>query len=132
MKVVVDSSVAIDLAIDAVDFDPLHDHDVVAPTLLWSEATAAIHLMHWRGEISAELAEMALNSIEAAPIEAVDSRTLLSEAWWVAERLGWARTYDAEFVALARRLNCPLLTLDRKLQRGASRVIDVIGPRELS
>jgi len=34
-------------------------------------------------------------------------------------------------VALARLLGCRLLTLDARLQRTASRVIEVVGPADL-
>jgi len=37
------------------------------------------------------------------------------ELWAVAERLGWGRTYDAEYVAVALDANLPLLTLDLRL-----------------
>ena len=31
--------------------------------------------------------------------------------------MGWAQTYDAEYLALARLLRCRLLTTDAKLKR---------------
>lgn len=49
----------------------------------------------------------------------------------VAERLGWAKTYDAQYVALAETLGCRLLTIDSRLRRGAARLIETIGPDEL-
>jgi predicted nucleic acid-binding protein len=60
-------------------------------------------------------------------------RTLESalQAWVVADELGWARTYDAEYVALARSLECRLVTLDERLRRGAGRVVEVIGPADV-
>jgi predicted nucleic acid-binding protein len=45
--------------------------------------------------------------------------------------LGWAKTYDAEYVALARLLGCRLVTLDARLRRGADRLGFVISPDEL-
>jgi hypothetical protein len=47
-------------------------------------------------------------------------------AWDVAEALGWAKTYDAEYVALARALNCRLVTLDARMRRGAARLAEII------
>jgi predicted nucleic acid-binding protein len=40
-------------------------------------------------------------------------------------------TYDAEYVALARLLGCRLFTVDERLRRGAGRLVEVVGPREL-
>jgi len=45
--------------------------------------------------------------------------------------MGWAKTYDAEYVALARLLSCRLVTLDARLRRGADRLGFVVAPQEL-
>jgi hypothetical protein len=44
--------------------------------------------------------------------------------------LKWRREI-ARDVALAMLLGMPLLTIDARLRRGASRVVEVIGPTEL-
>ena len=66
-----------------------------------------------------------------APIRRRRPPRLHREAWKVADELGWAKTYDAEYVALARILRCPLLTIDARLKRGASRLVRVVGPADL-
>jgi hypothetical protein len=50
----------------------------------------------------------------------------------VATALGWAKSYDAEYVALAQALACPLLTVDARLIRGAGHLIETIGPAALT
>ncbi|HEY3208372.1 MAG TPA: hypothetical protein VGL18_01050 [Actinomycetota bacterium] len=45
--------------------------------------------------------------------------------------LGWAKTYDAEYIALARLMRCRLISLDARLLRGAARLGFVIGLDEL-
>jgi len=52
-------------------------------------------------------------------------------AWAIADALGWAKTYDAEYVALAQFVDCSLLTLDARLARGASAVVRTIGPDQV-
>jgi len=49
----------------------------------------------------------------------------------IAESLGWAKTYDAEYVALAWLLEIPLVTLDARLSRGAARLAKVVSPADL-
>jgi len=49
----------------------------------------------------------------------------------IADRLGWTKTYDAEYLALARILKCRLLTTDSKLKSAASRIVAIIGPGDL-
>ena len=69
--------------------------------------------------------------LDAAPIDARAPGRLGSDAWQLADELGWAKTYDAEYVALARILGCRLLTLDARLRRGADRLGFVVSPTEL-
>ncbi|MCW3020350.1 MAG: hypothetical protein JWN10_2658 [Solirubrobacterales bacterium] len=56
---------------------------------------------------------------------------LLDETRRVASELGWAKTYDAEYVALASLLGCRLVTIDGRPRRGADRLGFVVGPTEL-
>lgn len=52
-------------------------------------------------------------------------------AWRIADDFGWAKTYDAEYVALAKLSECLLVTLDARLRRGADRLGFVKTPEEL-
>ena len=56
---------------------------------------------------------------------------LTSTAWQIAHEFGWAKTYDAEYVALAKILDCQLVTLDARLRRGTDRLGFVVTPAEL-
>ena len=98
---------------------------------MWSEVTSALRQRVFRNEISPELAEQTLSALLAAPIERAMLPGLYREAYVLAARLGWAKSYDAEYVALARLLACPLLTADARLRRGAARVIQTIAPDDL-
>lgn len=125
---VVDASVVINACLGADGFAGFPDEELVAPPLLWSEASSVLHEMQWRSAISKELAAMAAKRLDDAAIQMRRPPALRSEAWRVAGRLGWARTYDAEYVALARLLDCRLMTIDEKLQRGAGQLVEIIGP----
>lgn len=129
---VVDASVAVAASYRAGGFDEFGGESLVAPALLWSEGRSALHELLWRGEVSAVDAEAARRRLESAPVERILDPRLGEEAWRVSGQLGWAKTYDAEYVALARLLDCRLVTLDARLQRGAGRVVLVVSPTELS
>lgn len=104
----------------------------VAPPLLWSAALSALHEGLWRREITVEDADAARLVLAELPITRDDPARLHDEAWRIAEDLGVAKTYDAEFLALARLRGCLLVTADARLRRGADRLGFVVDPVELS
>lgn len=128
---VLDASVAIRVCDAGGDFDALPDAQVVAPRLLWSEFAASVHAAAWRGERRPQRARRLLDILAASPLEQRDHELLLPEAWRIADELGWAKTYDAEYCALAHLLGCRLVTLDGRLRRGADRLGYVVTPSEL-
>ena len=124
----IDASVAVDLCVAEGGFDNLAGHDLVAPPLLQSEALSVLHQLAWRTELTE--AE-ALARLESAPVRREQPHGLARAAWAIADELGWAKTYDAEYVALAQLLGCRLLTIDRRLRRGAERLRFIVTPAEL-
>jgi len=127
----VDATVVITACLSESGLKPLATEELVAPRLMWSEASSVLHELRWRKEISRELTAIALDRLATADISARRPKGLIQEAWRIADRLGWAKTYDAEYLALARLLKCRLLTIDAKLKSAASDLVDVIGPTEL-
>lgn len=128
---VVDTGLALRAALAGVEAVLDVPDDLVAPPLLWSEARSALHEAWWRGEIIEELATQAHARLGRLRIRRRSPVRLGAEAWRLADELGWAKTYDAEFVALAALLLCRLVTIDARLRRGADRLGFVIGPAEL-
>lgn len=128
---VVDANVALYSCNAGRDLSWLGDRELSAPELLWPEFRSAARGAAWRGEItlerSRELVE-ALDRLELAPRR---PRELGLETLRIAEALGWARTYDAEYCALAGLLSCRLVTFDGRLRRGAERLGYVVAPDEL-
>jgi predicted nucleic acid-binding protein len=64
------------------------------------------------------------------PIEYASPTAVTADAWALAETLGWAKTYDAEYIALARAVDAPLVTADQRLVRGASHLATILGPAD--
>jgi predicted nucleic acid-binding protein len=98
---------------------------------MWSEARSALHERAWRGDIDGDAAAQARARLDRVAVERRDHPRLAQESWRIADELGWAKTYDAEYVALASLLGCRLVTVDGRLRRGADRLGFVLGPTEL-
>ena len=119
----IDASATVQASLAADGFALLRREALVAPGLLWSEVSSVLHELAWRGAVSRELARQALTRFLAGSIAARRPARLAVEAWQIADRFGWAKTYDAEYVALARLLNCRLLTLDARLRLTSSGLV---------
>lgn len=130
MTVVLDSNVAVALAIDAERAPAIE-----ARLLSWEEAREPIHAPSL---FRYEVANALTRSIVAGDIDAADART----AWErivaieislhglvdgpaviaIAGRLGRKSAYDAAYVALAEELGAELWTVDGPLARNAASV----------
>jgi predicted nucleic acid-binding protein len=131
VTLVIDASAALYLLASERGIDPFTPFELVSPALLWSEVTSVLNEMRWRGELSAALAQAAFERLLASPIGRRAGHDLHRDAREVARTLGWAKTYDAEYVALAHTLNVDLMTRDERLRRGAAQLVRVITPDEL-
>jgi predicted nucleic acid-binding protein len=66
------------------------------------EASSVMHEMTWRKEITAQRSKTMLDRLLKAPVKIQTPDGLIKAAWRVADDLGWAKTYDAQYVALAQ------------------------------
>lgn len=128
---VVDAAVVVTVCLSESGLKALGREELMAPHLMWSEASSVMHELRWRKEISDELAAIGLARLAAADVSPRRPKGLIEEAWRIAEQLGWTKTYDAEYLALARLLRCRLLTTDAKLKASGSEIVNVIGPADL-
>lgn len=128
---VIDASAATAVCLAEAGFDLLPAKSLQAPILVRSEVLATVQGLQWRREISQDLAEIAVERMLSAPVRLVRRLDVLLEARRLALALGWAKTYDAEYVALALLTGEPLLTLDGRLLRRVRELVDVISPADL-
>jgi predicted nucleic acid-binding protein len=129
---VLDASAAVYLAVMDGTWSGFARYVVHAPPLMWSETLSGLCQAAHRGEMSEAELDRARGRLEALPVVASTAdANHRRDALEIARKLGWAKTYDAEYVALAKTLGCPVLTTDQRLQRGAGRLIDIVGPSDL-
>jgi predicted nucleic acid-binding protein len=120
-KFVVDAGAVLHLASDDVAIAA--EHQLLAPTLLRSQTLSTLHEAVQRGEIPADVARERLARVGRLPIRLLGDGVLRRRAWDVADRLGWASTYNAEYVALTELQADALITLDTELARSLEGII---------
>ena len=120
-RFVVDCGVVLHLASE--DIQVSDEHELLAPTLLRSQTLSALHEAVHRGELAPDVALDRLASIWAMPIRLLGDAVLRRRAWKVAEQLGWAETYDAEYVALTHLQADAFVTLDAELARQVKGIV---------
>ena len=98
-------------------------HKLLAPTLLRSQTLSALHEAVHRGEIPADIARDRLARIGRMPIRLLGDAVLRRRAWDLADQLGWASTYDAEYVALTQLQADAFVTLDVELARSVEGIV---------
>jgi predicted nucleic acid-binding protein len=100
------------------------EHQLVAPTLVRSQALAALYDAARRGEITASQGLERVTRINSLKVRFLGDKVLQRTAWKVANQLGWETTYDAEFVALTQLQADAFVTSDRELAEAVSDVVD--------
>jgi predicted nucleic acid-binding protein len=125
-RFVVDCGVVLRLAEEGVQ-RVAPEHELLAPTLLRSQTLSALHEAVHRGDLPADVALERLDGvtrlITKLPIRLLGDAVLRRNAWQVAERLGWAGTYAAEYVALTTLQADAFVTLDAELARAVEGLV---------
>jgi predicted nucleic acid-binding protein len=112
------------LRISAGEIEVAAEHKLVAPTLVRSQALAALYEAARRGEISAAEGMEQVTRINSLKVRFLGDKVLQRQAWKVADELGWETTSDAEYVALTRLQADALVTSDGDLARAVSSVVE--------
>jgi predicted nucleic acid-binding protein len=121
-RFVVDSSVVLQLA--SADTEVPAKHKLLAPTLLRSQTLSDLHEAVQRGEVPPDVARDHLARIGRMPIRLLGDAVLRRRAWELADQLGWAQTFNAEYVALTQLQADAFITLDKELTRSVKGVVE--------
>jgi predicted nucleic acid-binding protein len=130
-RFVVDCDTLLRIASGEVEVAP--EHQLVAPTLVRSQALSALYEAARRGEISAAEGLERVTRINSLKVRFLGDKVLQRTAWRVAGELGWETTYDAEYVALTQLQADAFVTSDSTLALAVSGLvktatIDALGP----
>jgi predicted nucleic acid-binding protein len=120
-RFVVDTGAVLHLASTKVEVSGAHK--LLAPTLLRSQTLSALHEAVLRGELTADVARERLTRIRQMRIRLLGDAVLQRRAWELADQLGWASTYIAEYVALTQLQADAFVTLDAKLARSVKGIV---------
>jgi predicted nucleic acid-binding protein len=120
-RFVVDCGVVLHLASEGIEVPA--EHELLAPTLLRSQTLSALHEAVHRGELTEEVAQERLARIQGIPIRLLGDAVLRRNAWKIADQLGWAETYDAEYLALTKLQADAFVTLDAELARRVEGIV---------
>ena len=93
------------------------EHELLAPTLVRSQLLSLYHEAVHRGDLDAAEARARLALFNKMKLRLLGDAVLRRRAWELADRLGWAETYDAEYLALTQLQGDALVTMNDKLVR---------------
>jgi predicted nucleic acid-binding protein len=120
-RFVVDCGVVLQLASEG--YEVPEQHELLAPTLLRSQTLSALHEAVQSGELETDQARDRLRRVGEIKIRLLGDAVLRRNAWEIADRLGWAETYDAEYLALTKLQADAFVTLDAELARKAGGIV---------
>jgi predicted nucleic acid-binding protein len=119
------------LGIAAGEIEVAAEHQLVAPTLVRSQALSALYEAARRGEISTAQGLDRVTRINSLRVRFLGDKVLQRTAWKVADRLGWETTCDAEFVALTHLQADVFVTSDGGLAQAVSGLVETATPEAL-
>jgi indolepyruvate ferredoxin oxidoreductase alpha subunit len=99
------------------------EHQLLAPTLVRSQALASVYEAARRGDITVADGMERVTRINSLKVRFLGDKVLQRTAWRVADELGWETTYDAEFVALTQLQADAFVTSDAGLVRAISGLV---------
>lgn len=138
-RLVIDTSVAIKWIIDEAGSDKadlLRGADMAAPALLRIEAANVLRTIAARKDVSAQQARELFLLLQTAPVTIVDADDALERRALELALTLRHPVYDCVYLALAERMDRPLITADKRFLRSladtehAGRAVDLsaLGP----
>lgn len=107
----------------AADIAVAESHQLVAPTLIRSQALALLLGSVERGEITEAVALQRHERYTELKMRLLGDRVSRRTAWKLAREHGWDSTFDAEYLAVCKLQADALVTIDRALADKAAGIV---------
>ena len=121
-RFVIDADILLRIA--AGEIEVASGHQLLAPTLVRSQALSALYEAARRGEVSAADGLERVTRVNSLRVRFLGDKVLQRTAWRIADQLGWETTFAAEFVALTQLQADVFVTSDRDLARAVSGLVE--------
>ena len=130
MTSVIDASVLVAALVDTGSAGTwaeaaLGERSLAAPELLPAEASNVLRRLERAGDISTLEATSAHRDLQRLDVELFPFAPCADRVWALRNNV---TSYDAWYVALAELLDCPLVTLDRRIGRAAGPKCEIVAP----
>jgi predicted nucleic acid-binding protein len=109
-RYVIDAPTLLHLVAEDLEVDP--GHQLVAPSLVRSQALALLYEAVRRGDLDEKEALRQHRRLTELKMRLLGDRVSRSTAWKVAREQGWETTYDAEYVAVTKLQADAFVTVD--------------------
>lgn len=122
-RFVVDAPTLVQIVSDHVPIH--HDHQIVAPSAIRSEALALLYDRVRRGELFEAEALGLHERITELKMRLLGDRVSRRTAWRIAREHGWDTIAGAEYIAIASLQADALVTIDATLARKATGIVPI-------
>ncbi|MCU1491537.1 MAG: hypothetical protein JWM85_2942 [Acidimicrobiaceae bacterium] len=122
-RYVVDAPTLLRLVAEEVQVDP--EHQIVAPSLIRSEALSLLFDAVRRGELTEEEALRRHARLTELKMRLLGDRVSRRTAWQIAREQGWSSTREAEYLAITKLQADALVTVDVALAAKAQGLVPI-------
>lgn len=122
-RYVIDAPTLLHLAAHTVDIS--HEHQLVAPNLIRSQALSLLLAAVNCGDITEEVALQRHERLTEIKMRLLGDRVSRRTAWKLAREHGWETTFDAEYLAVCKLQADALITIDRSFAAAADGIVPI-------
>jgi len=129
-RFVIDAPTLLHVVANGIPISPRHQ--IVAPSLIRSQALALLFDAVRRGDLAEDLALHHHERLTGMKMRLLGDRVSRRTAWRIAREQEWETTYDAEYLAVTVLQADALVTIDPALARKATNIVPLASLDALS